>query len=131
LRCSTNFTHRSIRRRFATPRIRAIFGDAADYGQLFAIELAETRIRIVREVLALIALVVSGFFTLSFFCLATIASAWHTRYFLFVAWGIAIVWLIASVVALLILRAQKPARAFSVLEQELRADIETLREALK
>ncbi|MFX1765999.1 phage holin family protein [Paraburkholderia sp. A1RI-2L] len=104
---------------------------SADYGQLFVIELAETRLRIVREVLAVIALIVSGLLTLSFFCLAAIASAWHTRYFLFVAWGIAIAWLAASLAALMVVRAQKPAQAFSILERELRADIETLREALK
>ena len=46
-------------------------------------------------------------------------------------WGIAVVWLIASVVALLICRAQRPAQAFGVLKDELRADLETVKEALK
>jgi hypothetical protein len=48
-----------------------------------------------------------------------------------VVWGIAVVWLIASVAALLMCRAQRPAQSFGVLKDELRADLETVKEALK
>jgi uncharacterized membrane protein YqjE len=103
----------------------------SDYAQLFSIELAETRVRVMREVIAIVALVVSGLFTLSFFCIALIASAWNTRYFLFVVWGVAAVWLIASVAALLMCRAQRPVQSFGVLKDELRADLDTVKESLK
>ncbi|MGF6602359.1 putative membrane protein YqjE [Paraburkholderia sp. GAS448] len=103
----------------------------SDYGQLFSIELAETRARVIREIIALVVLAVSGLFTLSFFCFALIASAWNTPYFLAVVWGIAVVWLIASVAALLICRTQRPGQSFGVLKDELRADLETVKEALK
>lgn len=111
--------------------LQFLVGRLSDYGQLFSIQLVETSARVMREIIALIALAVSGLFTLSFFCFALIASAWNTRYFLAVVWGIAVVWLIASVAALLICRAQRPSQSFGVLKDELRADLETVKEALK
>jgi uncharacterized membrane protein YqjE len=111
--------------------VQFVAARTADYGQLLSLELSEARTCVTREILALVALAVSGLFTLAFFCLALIASAWHTRYFLVVVWGIAVVWLIASIAALLVFRAQRPARSFAVLKGELRADLETLKEALK
>ncbi|MGN6666333.1 MAG: phage holin family protein [Trinickia sp.] len=110
---------------------RFVVGRLSDYGQLLSIELAETRVRLVREIIALVALAVSGLFTLSFLCIALIATAWNTRYFLPVVWAIAGVWLLASIVALLIIRAQRPAQSFRVLKGELHADLETVNEALK
>lgn len=110
---------------------RFLIGRLSDYGQLVSVELAETRVRLVREIISLVALAVSGLFTLSFLCIALIASAWNTPYFLAVVWGIAAVWLIASIVALLMLRAQRPAQSFGVLKHELDADFETVNEALK
>jgi uncharacterized membrane protein YqjE len=102
-----------------------------DYGQLLSLELSEARTYVTREILALVALAVSGLFTLSFFCIALIASAWNTPYFLTVVWSIAVVWLVASITALLVFRAQRPVRSFTVLRGELRSDLETLKEALK
>ncbi|WP_254354403.1 phage holin family protein [Paraburkholderia sp. CNPSo 3281] len=102
-----------------------------DYGQLLSLELSEARAYVTREILALVALAVSGLFALSFFCIALIASAWNTRYFLAVVWSIAVLWLVASITALLVFRAQRPVRSFAVLKGELRADLETLKEALK
>lgn len=110
---------------------RFLIARLADYGQLVSVELAETRVRVVREIISLVALAVSGLFTLSFLCLAVIASAWNTRYFLAVVWGVAALWLIASIAALLMLRAQRPAQPFRVLKDELLADLETVNEALK
>lgn len=110
---------------------RFLIARLSDYGELISIEMAMTRARLVREIISLVALAVSGLFTLSFFCLALIASAWNTHYFLAVVWGIAAVWLIASIVALLMVRAQRPAQSFGVLKGELQADVETVKEALK
>jgi len=110
---------------------RFLVARLSDYGQLFTVELAETRARIVREVIALVTLAVTGLFTLSFFCIALIASAWNTRYFVPVVWGIALVWLLASIAALVMLRVQRPAQPFSSLKNELRADLDTVKEALK
>lgn len=110
--------------RFLTARL-------SDYGQLFSIELAETRARVTREIIALVALAVGGLFTLSFFCIALIVTAWNTPYFLKVVWGIAAAWLLMSVVALLVVKSQRPAKSFGLLKDEVRADLETLKEALK
>ncbi|HEY2019534.1 phage holin family protein [Paraburkholderia sp.] len=104
---------------------------AADYGELLGIELDETRKRLVRELSALVALAVAGLFTLSFLCIAIIATAWGTPYFLPVVWGVAATWLVLSVVSLTIVRAQKPSRSFHVLKDEIRDDIDTLKEALR
>jgi hypothetical protein len=46
----------------------------ADYSELLAIEFAQMRRRLVREVIALVALAVAGLLTLSFVCIAIIAS---------------------------------------------------------
>lgn len=104
---------------------------ATDYGELLTIELEETRRCLVRELSALVALAVAGLFTLSFLCIAIIATAWQTPYFLQVVWGVAAMWLVVSVVSLLFVRAQKPARSLHVLQREIRNDLDTLREALK
>lgn len=110
---------------------RFVVDRVSDYTQLVSIELAQTRVRLVREIIALVAVAVTGLFTLSFVCIALIATAWNTPYFLAVVWAIAAAWLIASIVALLIVRAQRPAQSFRVLKDELQADFETVSEALK
>jgi uncharacterized membrane protein YqjE len=104
---------------------------AGDYGELLAVELDETRKCLVRELSALVALAVAGLFTLSFVCIAIIATAWQTPYFLQVVWGVAAMWLIIAVVSVLIVRAQKPGRSLQVLQREIQSDLDTLKEALK
>ena len=104
---------------------------ATDYGELFGVELEETRKRLIRELSALVALAVAGLFTLSFVCIAIIATAWRTPYFLPVVWGVAAMWLLLSVISLLIVRSQKPGRSLHVLQREIRSDLDTLKEALK
>ncbi|PRX32918.1 putative superfamily III holin-X [Paraburkholderia sp. BL18I3N2] len=104
---------------------------ATDYGELLGVELEETRKSLVRELSALVALAVAGLFTLSFVCIAIIATAWRTPYFLPVVWGVAATWMVVSIVSLLFVRSQKPGRSFHVLRRELRNDLDTLREALK
>jgi uncharacterized membrane protein YqjE len=102
-----------------------------DYSELLAIELARTRTRLVRELIALVALAVAGLFTLSFVCVAIIATFWATRYFVHVAWAVAGSWLALSILALLAFYRQRPVRSFEVLQQELRNDLATVKEALK
>jgi uncharacterized membrane protein YqjE len=104
---------------------------ATDYGELLGVELEETRKCLVRELSALVALAVAGLFTLSFVCIAIIATAWGTPYFLPVVWGIAAMWLVVSIVALFIVRSQKPGRSLHLLQKEIRSDLDTLKEALK
>jgi uncharacterized membrane protein YqjE len=104
---------------------------ATDYGELLGVELEETRRRLVRELSALVALAVASLFTLSFVCIAVIATAWGTPYFLQVVWGVAAMWLLVSVVSLIIVRSQKAGRSLYLLQQEIRSDLDTLKEALK
>ncbi|RKR37720.1 phage holin family protein [Paraburkholderia sp. BL17N1] len=110
---------------------RFCVGRATDYGELLGVELEETRTRLVRELSALVALAVAGLFTLSFVCIAIIATAWRTPYFLQVVWGVAATWLVVSVISLLFVRAQKPGRSLHLLQREIRSDLDTLKEALK
>lgn len=104
---------------------------ATDYGELLGVELEETRKRLVRELSALVALAVAGLFALSFVCIAIIATAWGTPYFLPVVWGVAVMWLVLSVVSLVIVRSQKPGQSLHVLQREIQDDLDTLKEALK
>jgi uncharacterized membrane protein YqjE len=110
--------------RFCTRRV-------ADYSELFRIELAETKTRLLHEVIALVALAVGALFTLSFLCIAVIASAWGTPYFLRVVWGVAATWLVVTIAAFLVLRAQRPGQSFKSLQQELQRDVESVKEAIK
>jgi uncharacterized membrane protein YqjE len=103
----------------------------ADYGELFRIELAETKTRLLHEAIALIALAVGALFTLSFLCIAIIVSAWGTPYFLSVVWGVAATWLVVTIVAFLVLRVQRPGQSFQTLQHELQRDVESVKEAIK
>jgi uncharacterized membrane protein YqjE len=103
----------------------------ADYGELFGIELAQTKTRLLREAIALVALAVGALFTLSFLCIAIIATAWGTPYFLNVVWGVAATWLVLTIAAFLIVRAQRPGESFQTLQREFRRDVESVKEAIK
>jgi uncharacterized membrane protein YqjE len=103
---------------------------ATDYSELLGVELDETRKHLVRELSALIALAVAGLFTLSFVCIAIIATAWGTPYFLQVVWGVAAMWLVVSVASVIVVRVQKPGRSLGILQREIRSDLDTLKEAL-
>ncbi|MBN3757669.1 phage holin family protein [Paraburkholderia sp. Tr-20389] len=103
----------------------------ADYSELFSIELEQARTRLVREVIALIVLAVAALFSLSFLSVAVIATALGTPYFVYVAWGVAGVWVVLCVASYAVVRTQRPARSFDGLREELRNDLETAREALR
>ncbi len=106
-------------------------GRVADYSELFSVELEQARTRLLREVIALVALAVAALFSLSFLSIAVIATAMGTRYFIQVAWGVAGVWLGLCLASYLIVRVQRPAHSFNGLREEIRTDVETVREALK
>ncbi|WP_250495000.1 phage holin family protein [Caballeronia sp. GAWG1-1] len=106
-------------------------GRVADYSALFLVELAQTKAKMMRELIAMVALAVGVLFTLSFLCFAVIATAWQTPYFLAVVWGIAGLWLLISIVAFLVLRAQKPVESFKTLQSEIQDDMAAIKEALK
>ena len=103
----------------------------ADYGELISIELAQARAQLAREVIALVALAVAGLFALSFFCIAIIATALSTPYFVQVAWTIAAAWLLLCVISFIVVRAQRPARSFRVVQDEIHHDLQAVKEALK
>jgi uncharacterized membrane protein YqjE len=103
----------------------------ADYSELLSMELAQTRTRLLREVIALVALAVAGLFTLSFVCIAVIATFWATPYFIHVVWAVAGGWLVLSIAALLVFFMQRPVWSFNALREEMRSDLDTVREALK
>jgi uncharacterized membrane protein YqjE len=103
----------------------------ADYAELFSIELEQTRTRLVRELIALVALAVAGLFALAFLSIAVIATALGTPYFVKVAWGVAGVWVVLSLASHVVVRAQRPVRLFQVMREEIRSDLETVQEALK
>ena len=103
----------------------------AAYGELTSIELAQGRAQLAREVVALVALVVAGLFALSFLCIAIIASALATPYFVRVAWAVAAAWVLLCVLSFIFVRSRKPSRSFRVLQDEMRDDLQAIREALK
>jgi uncharacterized membrane protein YqjE len=104
---------------------------ATDYSELLSVELDETRKSLARELTALVALAVGSLFFLSFLCIAVIATAWQTPYFLWAAWGVAATWLVVLVVSAVLVRAQKPTRSLRIFQSEIRRDLDTLKESLK
>jgi uncharacterized membrane protein YqjE len=103
----------------------------SDYGELFRIELAETKARVLGEVVALVALAIGALFTLSFLCIAIIATAAGTPYFLQVAWGVAGAWLLVTLTAALVMRSRRAAEPFQTLRTEIERDLQAIKEASK
>lgn len=103
----------------------------SDYSELFVIELAQTKRKLMRELIALVALSVGVLFTLSFLCFAAIATAWGTPYFLAVVWGIAGLWLVVAISAFLVVRTEKPTEPFKALRSEIQNDVAAIKEALR
>jgi hypothetical protein len=54
-----------------------------------------------------------------------------TPYFLRVVWCVAATWLVVTIAAFLVLRAQRPGQSFNTLQQELQRDVESVKEAIK
>lgn len=103
----------------------------SDYGELFRIELAETKSRLLNEVVALVALAVGALFTLSFLCIAIIATAIGTPYFLAVVWGVAGTWAVVTVAASFVVRTRHPAQPFRTFQLELQRDLQVIKEATR
>lgn len=100
-----------------------------DYSELFRIEMAETKSRLLHEVVALVALAIGALFTLSFFCIAVIITAAGSPYFVAVAWGVAAVWLLVTLVAGILMRSRHPAEPFQTLRTEIERDLEAVKES--
>ncbi|MGF6574035.1 Putative Holin-X, holin superfamily III [Paraburkholderia fungorum] len=103
----------------------------ADYSELVALEVDDTKRRLVREVVAVIVMAVAALFALSFLCIALIATAWGTPYFLTVVWGVAILWMVVTLASLIVARAQKLSEPLHIVQSEIRSDLDALRESLK
>jgi uncharacterized membrane protein YqjE len=108
--------------RFCTARL-------VDYGELIPIELAETKKRVLHEVVAMVALAIGALFTLSFVSIAVIVTAVGTPHLVLTAWCVAGVWLAVAVIAVIVMMSRKPAEPFQLLRNELRRDVDTIREA--
>ena len=104
---------------------------AVDYGELFALELEFTKSRLAREIIAVVVLAVAGLFTLSFVCVALIVTVWNTQYVVPMVWGIAATWFVVCIVSFFIARSQKPAEPLHVVQDQLRLDLDVLKEMLK
>lgn len=100
-----------------------------DYGELIPIELAETKKRVLHEVVALVALTIGALFTLSFVSIAVIVTSVGTPYLVLTAWCVAGAWLAVTVIAVIVMMSRKPAQPFQLLREELRRDVDAIREA--
>lgn len=103
----------------------------ADYSELIALEVDDTKKRLVREVGAFIVMALAALFALSFLCIAVIATAWGTPYFLTVVWGVVALWIVVTLIAFLVARAQKLSEPLHIVQAEIRSDLDALRESLK
>jgi hypothetical protein len=101
----------------------------SDYAELLS--LADTKAKLLRELIAMVALALSPLFALSFLCIAMIATAFGSSYFIDVVWGEAGTWIAVSIAAFFELRAQlRGASHFAALRSELRRDAQVINEAL-
>lgn len=102
-----------------------------DYAELLSIELAETKAKLLRELIAMVALAIGLLFALSFLCFALIATAFGTPYFIAVVWGVAGTWITVSIAAFFVLRIQmRGASHFAALRSELRKDAQVIKEVI-
>lgn len=99
-----------------------------DYGELIPIELAETKKRVLHEVIALVTLAIGSLFTLSFVSIAVIVTAVGTPHLVLTAWCVAGAWLAVAVIAAIIMMSRKPAEPFQLLRDQLRRDVEAIKE---
>lgn len=104
-------------------------GRLVDYGELVPIELAETKKRVLHEVVALIGLMIGVLFTLSFVSIAVIVTAAGTPHLVLTAWCVAGAWLAVAVIAMIVIMSRKPAEPFQLLREELGRDVDAIREA--
>ena len=109
-------------------------GRGGDYAELLSIELAQTKAKLLRELIATVALAIGLLFALSFLCFALIATSFGKPYFLAVVWGVAGTWIAVSIVAFFVLRIQlrgaSHASHFSTLRAELRKDAQVIKEVI-
>ncbi|SAK85122.1 hypothetical protein AWB80_05741 [Caballeronia pedi] len=103
-------------------------GRFVDYGELIPIELAETKKRVLHEIVALVALTIGALFTLSFVSIAVIVTAVGTPHLVLTAWCVAGAWLAVAVIAVIVMMSRKPAEPFQLLRDQLRRDVEAIRE---
>jgi uncharacterized membrane protein YqjE len=103
----------------------------ADYSELVALEVDDTKKRLVRELGALVVMALAALFALSFLCIAVIATAWGTPYFLTVVWGVVGLWIVVTLIAFLVARAQKLSEPLHIVQSEIRSDLDALKESLK
>ena len=104
-------------------------GRLVDYGELVPTELAETKKRVLHEVVALIGLMIGVLFTLSFVSIAVIVTAAGTPHLVLTTWCVAGAWLAVAVIAMIVIMSRKPAEPFQLLREELRRDVDAIREA--
>jgi uncharacterized membrane protein YqjE len=99
-----------------------------DYGELIPIELAETKKRVIHEVVATVVLAIGALFTLSFVSIAVIVTAVGTPYLVLTAWCVAGAWLAVALISVIVMMSRKPAEPFQLLRDQLRRDVDTIRE---
>jgi hypothetical protein len=97
----------------------------------FCARRVSTKSRLLNEVVALVALAVGALFTLSFLCIAIIATAIGTPYFLAVVWGVAGTWAVVTVAASFVVRTRHPAQPFRTFQLELQRDLQVIKEATR
>lgn len=120
----------TIQRKIANWRRISHFcaGRVTDYGELIPIELAETKTRVLQEVVALVALAIGALFALSFISIAVIVTAVDTPHLVLTAWCVAGAWLAISVIAVIVMMSRHPAEPFQLLRDQLRRDMDAIRE---
>jgi len=90
-----------------------------------------TKAKLLRELIAMVALALGLLFALSFLCIALIATAFGMSYFIDVVWGVAAAWIAVSIAAFFVLRVQlRDASHLVALRSELRKGAQVSKEAL-
>jgi uncharacterized membrane protein YqjE len=102
-----------------------------DYGELFGVELAEAKARLLHEVIALVALTIGALFALSFISIAVIVTAFGTPHLVLTAWCVAGAWLAVAVIAAIVIVSRKPGEPFRVLRDQLQRDAEAIKEVMQ
>lgn len=124
----------ALQARLARVTVLARFaaGRLGQYAELLHIEMAMYRQSLVRSLIALVALVLTGMGAAAFISIAALVHFWDTPWRRMTAWIIAGVWFAIALISFLIVRRGVPdGLPFQSLGEQMRLDADTLRDAMQ
>ncbi|MFJ1298939.1 phage holin family protein [Pseudomonadota bacterium AL_CKDN230030165-1A_HGKHYDSX7] len=124
----------ALQARLARVTVLARFaaGRLGQYAELLHIEMAMYRQSLVRSLIALVALVLTGMGAAAFISIAVLVHYWDTPWRRTAGWAIAGVWFAIALISFLVVRRGVPdGLPFQSVGEQMRLDADALRDAMQ